>query len=142
MEEIKQFLVDIRLSNINIQDDSVAKQLHNTITNLIWTKHDLVSSNEFFEDIKLSGSDIQDDKIAKQLYDAMTNLIWTKYDLVSGDKILECSWTFREAAGAIAEFRGKSETYLDFYYSGKEGSVSELMGNKMIKLGWKWSNYQ
>ena len=77
---------------------------------------------------------IKDDRHKSvELYCSLCNTQWQS--VVHSDLIYSCSW--RYAGGLIANIRGVSEDYLDYYCSGCEGTVAEWVEEEMNKLGWK-----
>ena len=72
---------------------------------------------------------------ATDVYRALSNMRWKR--IGSSHEIFACSW--RYAGGIVAETRDKGETYMDFYCSGGEGTVSEHI-NKMFNE-WGWEQY-
>lgn len=93
----------------------------------------------------------KDDEIAKDFYRALCNMQWKKAPGIPDDEIIieklkgkevdvwSCSW--RYAGGIIADIRndhhGKSENYMDFYFSGNEGFVSDIVEECFANMGWK-----
>lgn len=92
-----------------------------------------------------------EEEVARDFYRALCNMRWRKLDHRAEDEqivdklkgeepdVWSCSW--RYAGGIIADIRndhhGKSEDYMDFYCSGDEGKVTELVDGHFERLGWK-----
>lgn len=94
---------------------------------------------------------LADRSVAVEFYAALCNVDWTpKAPFVSEDeqivkklrgdkqKSWSCSW--RTAAGYIAEIRNMhyntNEGYMDFYYAGNEGKVTDLVRECFDRMGW------
>lgn len=83
-------------------------------------------------------------EVAEQFYAALCNMQWVYrknitekaiFDRLAGkDKTWSCTW--RYAGGLIAEIRDNGESYLDFYCSGHEGTVNDLVKDTFNKMGW------
>jgi hypothetical protein len=89
--------------------------------------------------------------IAVEFYGALCNVEWYKVvSLDEEDAIIDrlkgedrrtwsCSW--RHAGGLIAAIRNenhsRSEDYMDFYCSGNEAVVSDLVLENFNRLGWR-----
>jgi len=94
---------------------------------------------------------LENDDIAKEFYAALCNVDWTKIVTVPDDEkiiqklkgqkreIWNCSWRF--AGGIISDIRNKhfdkKECYMDFYCSGNEGTVSDLVRECLERMGWE-----
>lgn len=95
--------------------------------------------------------------IAQLFYRAMCNMQWRKINTLPEDeRIIEklkgidsdlwsCSW--RHAGGVIADIRNAhyntKEDYMDFYCSGNEGDVADVVAECFERMGWKpepWEN--
>jgi len=88
---------------------------------------------------------------ACEFYAALCNMQWEVIiDIPDDEKIIEklmgkepevwsCTW--RYAGGIIADIRhqhySEREDYMDFYCSGNEGEVTELVRECFERLGWK-----
>jgi hypothetical protein len=88
---------------------------------------------------------------AKEFYSALCNMRWRLINKLPDDErimnalrgeepaVWSCSW--RYAGGIIADIRNQhyntAEQYIDFYCSGNEGYVSELVEECLKKLGWE-----
>jgi hypothetical protein len=89
--------------------------------------------------------------IAEEFYSALCNVNWyikrspePEEDLIirklkgERDGYWTCSW--RTAGGYIAEIRNthhdKKEDYMDFYCSGNEGIISDLVRECFDRMGW------
>mgnify|MGYP001190323323 CR=1 FL=1 len=94
---------------------------------------------------------LNDRSIAVDFYSALCNVDWyAKKPLLPDDELIirklkgeedeswSCSW--RTAGGYIAEIRSKhyntNENYMDFYCSGNEGVVSDLVEECFDRMGW------
>lgn len=71
----------------------------------------------------------QDHQFASELYSALCNVEWKKNEIH-----WSCSW--RYAGGIVAELRQCGEDYIDFYCGGNEGTVTDRIGEQLLKLGW------
>lgn len=95
---------------------------------------------------------LKDVKIARQFYAALCDMQWEKINSTLPDdtRIVEklqginsdiwhCSW--RHAGGIIADIRNANynvkEDYVDFYCSGNEGVVTNLVKECLERIGWK-----
>ena len=74
--------------------------------------------------------------ITLNLHNALCNNEWKKKDLTN-------TFSFREAAGIIAELRNQEEIYLDFYpalpdenYNRIEGDVTVEIRTDLKKIDW------
>lgn len=86
---------------------------------------------DFEEDLQKLKERIQDDlDFATDVYAALCNMRWKR-----GKEIYSCSW--RYAGGLVAEIRDGGESYMDFYCSGNEGTVTEEVKTIFGKLGWE-----
>jgi hypothetical protein len=89
--------------------------------------------------------------IAKDFYRSLCNMRWRKIGILSSEDhvvsklkgedapdIWSCTW--RYAGGVIADIRNehynKMEDYMDFYCSGNEGTVSDLVEECFNRMGW------
>lgn len=81
------------------------------------------------EDIRAKVSDMT---FARELYSALCNT-----DIYYNDceTPVSCSW--RHAGGVVADLRDQNEDYLDFYFSGQEGHVTEDVQQALAPLGWR-----
>jgi len=94
---------------------------------------------------------LQDKEIATDFYRALCNMRWKKkdnrsleeqtFDKLKGENnIWSCSW--RYAGGIIADIRnahytrGNLEDYIDYYCSGQESQVTELVKECFYRMGW------
>lgn len=94
---------------------------------------------------------LNDRAIAVEFYAALCNVDWflKKPPIPDDERIMQklkgerdkywtCSW--RTAGRYIAEIRninhGKNEDYMDFYCSGNEGRVSDLVKECFDRMGW------
>lgn len=77
----------------------------------------------------------QDDDVAVKLWCALSNIQW--HHAEHG----EVGYTFRAAGDLVAALRGSGH-YMDWYCSGNEGVVDELVGAALGKHGWTWSEYE
>lgn len=68
--------------------------------------------------------------LAVDVYRALSNVEWRHED---GSRY-SCSW--RSAGGLVAEIRGAGEDYLDFYCSGREGTVTDEIAEALSAHGW------
>lgn len=90
--------------------------------------------------------------IAAQFYQALCNNLWypIRPSLPDDEEIMrrlkgevpaywDCSW--RRAGGIIAGIRNINynthETYMDWYCSGNEGQISELVEECFERMGWR-----
>lgn len=100
---------------------------------------------------------LKDKNVAIEFYSAMCNMRWRKIITIPEDEqiieklkgidstIWSCSW--RSAGGIIADIRhynyNTKEDYMDFYCSGNEGLVSNLVMECFGRMGWTpvpWEN--
>ena len=65
-----------------------------------------------------------------ELYNALCNNYWC----MGEDMCLMHSW--RSAARLVAQARGQGEPYMDYYYTGDEGTVTPRVRAKAKTLGW------
>ena len=84
----------------------------------------IMALNPYFDKFK-------DDDFAQEVYASLCNMKWRsifkpKYEY-------SCSW--RYAGGLVAEIRGKGESFLDYYFSGGEGVVTERVATFFKGLG-------
>ena len=108
-------------------------------------EEDMVNSQEVI-------SLLHDEEIARDFYRALSNVDWAliKSDKPEDIQIIDalkgeppdtwsCSW--RHAGGIVAEIRhthyNTGENYMDYYSSGGEGTVSDLVREVFERLGWK-----
>lgn len=81
----------------------------------------------------------QDRGYATDMYRAMCNMQWF-YGIEECAKepqereVWTCSW--RYAGGMIAKLRCQGEDYMDFYCSGREGTVTQEIREDLAELGW------
>jgi len=89
--------------------------------------------------------------IAIEFYNALCNVEWKKINALPEDELIieklrgvdssvwSCSW--RAAGRTVAEIRNKAynttESYIDFYYSGSEGVVTDLVRDCFKQMGWE-----
>lgn len=94
---------------------------------------------------------LKDRDVAVEFYSALCNMQWAVINnLPEDEKIIEklrgtdshiwsCSW--RYAGGIIADIRNAAyntkEDYMDFYCSGNEGHVSDLVKECFHRMGWE-----
>lgn len=99
---------------------------------------------------------LANEDIAKDFYAALCNVEWKKIvDIPDDERIINklkgidphiwgCSW--RYSGGIIADIRNanynKSEIYMDFYCSGNEGVVSDIVRECFNRMGWKECFYE
>jgi len=100
---------------------------------------------------------LKDRDVAVQFYSALCNMRWRKMSVLSEDEriidklkgvnsdIWSCSW--RYAGGIIADIRNKhyntKEDYMNFYCSGNEGEVADIVKECFERMGWvpcPWEN--
>jgi hypothetical protein len=93
---------------------------------------------------------LKDVEIAKDFYRALCNMRWKKKDWLTphdmtvarlkGDEpgVWSCSW--RYAGGIIADIRNlhynTTEDYMDFYCSGSESDISDIVKECFNRMGW------
>lgn len=99
---------------------------------------------------------LRDRDIAVEFYSALCNVDWyPKKPPLPDDELIvwklkgeeepywSCSWRF--AGGCISDIRNKyhntNENYMDFYCSGNEGVVSDLVKECFDRMGWIPKNY-
>jgi len=100
---------------------------------------------------------LADRAIAVEFYAALCNMQWRpKASDIPEDELIikklkgeeEILWscTWRSAGGYIAGirimFHGKTEDYMDFYCSGNEGVVSDLVRECFDRMGWEPVSYK
>ena len=78
--------------------------------------------------------DVSDDQIASELYAAMCNMRWTHTTYATSDEPWSCTW--RAAGQIVAELRRQGESYLDWYLSGGEGTVTDRVYLALEGIGW------
>jgi hypothetical protein len=78
-----------------------------------------------------------DEEFAVELYAALCNMRWVHAE---EDGPVSVSW--RHAGGVVAALRAKNDaeranaSYLDYYCSGGEGTVSDAVAHALDALGW------
>ena len=77
---------------------------------------------------------VADRRFAEDLYRALCNISWFR-------AAREWSCTWRGAGGIVADLRDLGEEYIDFYCSGREGTVTEEVARELKQLGWTWKPY-
>mgnify|MGYP000340760845 CR=1 FL=1 len=99
---------------------------------------------------------LKDIAIAREFYQSLCNVDWYPKNppLTEDEQIIKklkgehepswsCSW--RTAGGFIADIRNKhyntAEGYMDFYCSGEEGVVTDLVNNCFDRMGWYPKNH-
>jgi hypothetical protein len=101
---------------------------------------------ELFEEdlLSLFGEKIKSDvDFCYRLYGSLGNVDWFK----DKDKYSQDDWdshvsaSFRQSGSMIAEWRGKGESYLDFYCMAPEGHVDEEIAEKMAERGWSFKEF-
>ena len=82
---------------------------------------------------------------AEDVYRALCNVVWVGLDHPAktyseafpvepyGDGVAALSW--RSAGAMVAQLRGEGEDYMDFYFSGKEGTVTEEIRKTLEEKG-------
>lgn len=94
-------------------------------------------------------SALENKDIATEFYSALCNITWIKvfnndeektaWKLRGNEEHYLCSW--RYAGAFISNLRnkhfGKQENYMDFYFSSKEGTVSEFVLESMKFINWR-----
>lgn len=75
-----------------------------------------------------------DRRFAEDLYRALCNIRWFR-----AGKEWGCTW--RGAGGIVADLRDLGEEYIDFYCSGREGTVTDDVALELEQLGWEWKPY-
>lgn len=94
---------------------------------------------------------LENDDIARQFYAALCNMRWKKIVNIPEDQqiidklmgvdpnIWSCTW--RYSGGVIADIRNanynKEEDYMDYYCSGNEGAVSDIVKECFKRMGWE-----
>ena len=91
----------------------------------------LDTNKEFHRDLYTLRNKMKDIEFAKNVYRALCNMRWKK---LGTNSIYSCSW--RYAGGLVAEIRNVGEDYLDFYCSGREGTVDKEVKKLLNNLGW------
>lgn len=100
---------------------------------------------------------LKDRDTAVEFYSALCNMRWKKINILPDDEriieklkgtdsnIWSCTW--RYAGGIIADIRNKhyntKEDYMDFYCSGNEGNVADIVEECFKRMGWvphPWEN--
>ena len=100
---------------------------------------------------------LKDRDVAVQFYSALCNMRWKKMNMLPDDEriieklkgidsdIWSCSW--RHSGGIIADIRNAAyntkEDYMDFYCSGNEGDISDMVRECFYRMGWEpcpWNN--
>ena len=93
---------------------------------------------------------LEDDEIARDFYRALCNMRWRKRIVLTNEEqvidklkgieagVWSCTW--RTAGAIIADIRHANydtgENYMDFYCSGNESYISELVYENFDRLGW------
>jgi len=95
---------------------------------------------------------LKDIEVAKDFYRALCNVDWYPNQepipedeqiikALKGEKAPSWSCSWRGAGRMIAEIRNKhyncAETYMDFYCSGQEGTVTDQVRDCFERMGWK-----
>src|SRR5271165_7686476 len=95
---------------------------------------------------------LNDVEIARDFYRALCNMQWVKISHLSEeDQVIEklkgisseyiWSASWRSAGGIVADIRNRyyntKEDYMDFYCSGDEGSITDLVRECFNRIGWK-----
>ena len=95
---------------------------------------DLANSTEICEKV------LHDEEYAKDLYRALCNMQWRKREIMPllRNELWSASW--RCAGGIVADLRQEGD-YLDWYCSGREGTVTEEIQKDLDKLGWEPVEY-
>ena len=97
---------------------------------------------------------VGDKTIACEFYAALCNTLWVQIDKRSYDEkvvdalrgvsLAQCNFTWRTAAYIIAEIRVNehdiADDYMDFYCSGNEGFISDVVTKEFERLGWRSSD--
>jgi hypothetical protein len=78
---------------------------------------------------------VRRERFAKDLYRALCNTSWFRNGHEWG-----CTW--RQAGGVVADLRDLNEEYIDFYCSGREGTVTDEIAWELAALGWTWKPYR
>ena len=90
-----------------------------------------------FEDdlLEVFGSRIKaDESFCETVYSALANVVWINKHGA------EFACTLRYAGGLISEIRGAG-SYIDWYLSGPDCTVSNEIADGMAKLGWTYHGY-
>jgi hypothetical protein len=75
------------------------------------------------------------EQYARQLWCALANIDWTH--IATGELV---GFSFREAAGLVAEIYGQGTTDMTFYFgSGEPGDVPAWIDEALHRKGWSWS---
>lgn len=98
---------------------------------------------------------LKDVEAARDFYRALCNVMWSPIIQEPEDEVIiqrlkgeyntewSCSW--RVAGGIIADIRNVNynlnEDYMDFYCSGNESMVTELVKECFERMGWKPVHY-
>jgi hypothetical protein len=79
---------------------------------------------------------LTDEDYAADLYRALSNMQWRKRELMPllRNELWSASW--RSAGGIVADLRQEGD-YLDWYCSGREGTVTEEIRQDLFDLGWE-----
>jgi hypothetical protein len=90
---------------------------------------ELANSTEICEKV------LHDEEYAKDLYRALSNMQWMKREVmpVLRNELWSASW--RSAGAIVADLRQEGD-YLDWYCSGREGTVTEEIEEDLARLGW------
>lgn len=83
---------------------------------------------------------VLDDEYAKDLYRALCNMQWMKREVmpVLRNELWRASW--RCAGAVVADLRQEGD-YLNWYCSGREGTVTEEIQEDLARLGWVLVEY-
>lgn len=78
----------------------------------------------------------ESDLYAQNLYAAMCNVIWQEHDVweVLRDQHWQCTWRY---AGSIISGIREQGSYLDWYCSGMEGTVTDEILQDLAAIGWR-----
>lgn len=99
----------------------------------------IIDARESFENhLKSIQTSLQDLNFATDVYRALCNMQWKRSG--TSDEIYSCTW--RYAGGLIAKIRDKGENYMDFYCSGGEGTVTEVVEKLFNSWGWEKYPYE
>ncbi len=79
---------------------------------------------------------LQDRDFACEFYAAACNAAWTH---TASGYIESALFCHRSNARWVADLRGKSEGYMDFYCSEPEGTITDRVRAELTRLGWTWS---
>lgn len=81
---------------------------------------------------------------AEDAYRCLCNVIWvpmdskfTSYEDCDFDMEKSFSMSWRSAGQEVADLRGEGEDYIDFYCSGREGSITDEIKEAMKVVGLK-----